>query len=363
MKNLSHYALNIFLIFLFICILCLPEAVYQGAQQGINTWVHHLLPALLPFFLIAELLISSGLIRYIGTCLEFIMRPLFRLPGEAALAVVLGFTSGFPMGAVLTASLYEQQLCTKEEAGRLAAFTNNASPLFLLIAVPITMLEQAHLGLLLLLAHYGANFILGLLLSLFSYFRNPYQAYSHQIHHSPKQSSAKLTLAALPELLALAIQKSLKNIFSIGGFVLFFSVLLALLDALLPHLSYIFTPFLEMTLGSNYLAQQPLPLCTKLMLISFVIGWSGLSIQLQVLSILKQFQIPAYFYLICRPLQGILAAFLTWFLFTYAPFLATVTLSFLPTPHFFITAVSFTPIALLSLIFLIPYGFLQQRKK
>ena len=41
------------------------------------------------------------------------------------------------------------------------------------------------------------------------------------------------------------------------------------------------TPLLEMTLGSNYIAKQNLPPILKLMLISFVIGWSGLSIQMQ----------------------------------------------------------------------------------
>ena len=70
------------------------------------------------------------------------MRPLFRLPGEAGFAVALGFTSGFPMGAILTASLKEQSLCTPQEAARLAAFTNNSSPLFLLISVPLSEKRQ-----------------------------------------------------------------------------------------------------------------------------------------------------------------------------------------------------------------------------
>jgi len=45
------------------------------------------------------------------------MRPVFKQPGAAGFVLAMGFTSGFPMGAVLTNKLYEKNLCTKEEAG------------------------------------------------------------------------------------------------------------------------------------------------------------------------------------------------------------------------------------------------------
>ena len=362
MKNLAHYSLLFFVLFLFLSTICFPQTVYQGALQGLETWAYHLVPSLLPFFIIAELFISAGLVRYLGVCLEPIMRPLFRLPGEAALAVVLGFTSGFPMGALLTASLYEQQLCTKEEAGRLVAFTNNASPLFLLIAVPLTMLEQPQWGFFLLAAHYGANLILGIFLGIFSCKLHPYQTYSHQIHHQNSPASPPLTMLHFPQMLTTAIQKGLKNIFSIGGFVLFFSILLALGNRLFPFLANFLTPLLEMTLGSNYIAKQNLPPILKLMLISFVIGWSGLSIQMQVLSILTPLKIPFHFYLICRPLQGTLAAFLVWGLYTFLPPLTPVGLEFsLLIPQSF-HAAFFPAIAFIFLTFWLPWGYIKKRK-
>ena len=51
----------------------------------------------------------------------------------------------------------------RESCDRLAAFTNNSSPLFLLIAVPVSMLHQPQLGILLLAAHDLANLTLGFL--------------------------------------------------------------------------------------------------------------------------------------------------------------------------------------------------------
>ena len=141
-----------------------PQAAYEGACRGLSTWSVHLLPSLLPFFIAADLLLSLGVVRFLGIILEPVMRPVFRLPGETGFALALGFTSGFPMGAVLTASLKEQNLCTAQEAARLAAFTNNSSPLFLLISVPVSMLHRPGLGILLLAAHYLANLTIGILL-------------------------------------------------------------------------------------------------------------------------------------------------------------------------------------------------------
>ena len=44
------------------------------------------------------------------------------------------------------------------------------------------------------------------------------------------------------------------------------------------------------------------------MIISFILGWSGLSIQAQVSSILAEQNISSRLYCLCRPIQGLLAA-------------------------------------------------------
>lgn len=330
---MKRFSALIFLL-LILCttamMLLYPQAAYQGACRGLETWSVHLVPSLLPFFIVADLLLSMGFVRFLGVLLEPIMRPLFRLPGEAGFAVALGFTSGFPMGAILTASLKEQQLCTAQEAARLAAFTNNSSPLFLLIAVPVSMLHCPQLGVLLLLAHYLANFTVGILLR----FTAPRAI--HQVVPSgllriavgqmlQYQAQHKQSIGAM---LGQAVQKGIRSIVNIGGFVLMFSVLLQLLQAsqLLQLLQQGFACLLrvlqldtqlaaalsaglfEMTLGAQTAAESRAPLLQQLMIISFILGWSGLSIQAQVSSILSGQKISSRLYCLCRPLQGLLAA-------------------------------------------------------
>ena len=330
MKRFSELFFMLLVLMITFLMLCYPEAAYEGACRGLSTWATHLLPSLLPFFIVADLLLSMGFVRFLGILLEPVMRPLFRLPGEAGFALALGFTSGFPMGAILTTSLKEQKLCTPQEAARLAAFTSNSSPLFLLISVPISMLHQPELGGLLLAAHYLANLTIGISLR----FLAPAEPASIQPRHLFRTAVLEMRRYQITHrqpagsILGQAVQKGIDSIVKIGGFVLLFSVLLSLFQKanilnllerffagiltvmqISPQLSAALSAGLfEMTLGAQTASQCQASLLEQLMIISFILGWSGLSIQAQVSSILAGQNISSRLYCLCRPIQGLLAA-------------------------------------------------------
>ena len=75
-----------------------PSLAYQSATRGLELWWTVVTPALLPFFFISELLMEMNISRYLSYAMSPLMRPLFNLPGCAALAVALGFCSGFRCG-------------------------------------------------------------------------------------------------------------------------------------------------------------------------------------------------------------------------------------------------------------------------
>ena len=58
-----------------------PGETVNAVANGFKLWYNILVPALLPFFIIAELMVNVGLVRFIGVMLEPIMRPIFKLPG------------------------------------------------------------------------------------------------------------------------------------------------------------------------------------------------------------------------------------------------------------------------------------------
>ena len=366
MRKLIFCSEAIVLLLLFFLLLTSPQTAFDGAMRGIKLWALTLVPSILPFLILAEILLSSGLVGYLGKFLEPLMRPLFHLPGSCGFGVALGFTSGFPMGAVAASSLVRNNLCSPEQAARLAAFTNNSSPLFLLAAIAVGLLNRPEVGIVLLFAHYGANLLLGLILGRFSPKPPP----------QPKQA-LHLNSQSLGSMLSQSVRQGLTSILNIGGFVTLFSVIIALLEQagffdifnLLwqPLLNWLHFPqttaqglsfgMVEMTLGVQETASGEASLLVKLLLISFILGFSGLSVQAQVCAILAQENISGKYFLLLRPLHGLLSALLTlplfYFLYSHPQ---EVSLSFneavTSSPilsSFFIT---FLPLALLMLTFL-----------
>ncbi|MFZ7104492.1 MAG: sporulation integral membrane protein YlbJ [Peptococcaceae bacterium] len=341
-KNIFFSFLAFLAIILTGLMIIYPQATFTGANHGLKTWVTVLVPALLPFFIIADILVEIGVVNFLGVLLEPLMRPLFRLPGAAGFVLAMGFTSGFPMGAVLTNTLYEKDLVKKEEAARLIAFTNNSSPLFLLVAIPVGMFNNPQLGLLLLISHYLANILLGILLGLLpnSFRKNiGISARKDNILKKSIQELMKIQRQVKPlgSILGNSVSKSMQNIFFIGGFVVFFAVLIEVFKvtgifALLTKLSAflislvglnqglgeaVTTGFFEMTLGAQTASKINASLIEQLMVVSLILGWSGLSIQAQVSSIAAKNEIPIKFYLCGRIFQGLAAFTLTALLFKH----------------------------------------------
>src|SRR5690625_2743361 len=120
-----------------------PQEVFEASIQGLNLWWEIVFPALLPFFIMSELLISLGAISIIGVLFEPIMRPLFNVPGAGSLALIMGLASGYPTGAKITAQLREEGKLSREEAERLVSFTNASSPLFIFGAIAVGFFHDA----------------------------------------------------------------------------------------------------------------------------------------------------------------------------------------------------------------------------
>lgn len=320
-----------------------PQETVTAAGIGCKLWFTILLPALLPFFIVAELMVSLGFVNFLGVILEPVMRPIFRLPGCSSLVVVMGFTSGFPIGAVLSRKLYDEKLLTADETERLVSFTNNSSPLFILGAVGVGMFASPAIGYLLAFSHYLSNILLGVLWR----FRASPQSSRINPNKQPLLQEACQTFLqhhnprGIGALLGDAIKNSLNNILAIAGFVIIFSVLTRMLavwgimDGVALILSYIFKslslPYqvayglgmgmFEITLGTRtvVLASQA-DLLYKLLAVSGVLAFSGFSIIAQVMSVMAGTPVRLSFYVLSRLIQITLSLMIT--LFTYKTLVA-----------------------------------------
>ncbi len=251
------------------------------------------------------------------------MKPVFNVPGESAIAIIMGIISGYPVGAKVVCNLYDNKICSKSEAERLLAFTNNSGPIFILGSVGVSLLGNVELGKILLISHILSSFIVGF---IFRFWKRDQVDLTFRNYKS--ESKELIRVSNLGEILGDAIKKSISTILLIGGFVVLFSVVVSILSSLeiLTNLAYflakfgipydlslsILTGIIELTNGiqvasTAYLA-FPVP-C--LLTCSFLLGFGGLSVLLQVFSIIakSKLSIKSYFY--GKTLQGILSVFLT----------------------------------------------------
>lgn len=272
-----------------------------------------LIPALAPFFFLTELLLALGVAHGFATLANPLMRPLFRLPGSAALVVVLGFLSGYPVAAKLAAAMVREQLLSEEEAERVVCFATTADPLFLAGAVVTGFLALPALIPLAALAHYGSALALGFALRYRvapAVARNKHTPYSQSLLRAATEAMRRAR-SPLPirTLMSTALHHTARLLVLICGLVIVFAVLVDLL-ALVPseHLHALSSIFLEVSIGAQFVSTMPMSSMMQLALASFVVAWGGLSVHVQIASIISNMRFRYGIFILCRMIHGLLAA-------------------------------------------------------
>ena len=332
-------------LFIAVILVMYPEQAVKSSLRGLHIWWDVVFPALLPFFITAEMMMGFGVVHFLGVLLEPLMRPIFRVPGAGAFVMAVGLISGNPMGAKLTARLREQKLVSKEEGERLISFTSTAGPLFIFGAVAVGFFENKSVGLLLAIAHYVSAFIVGFSMRFYEKQATPTPppgikkgfilSRAIQAMHRARIQDGR----TLGQLIGQSVTSAIQTLLLIGGFIMMFSVLTHLINyvgvtAPLVHgISKILTYFsfpselsesilvglFEITVGSQIASTVDLsvPLVFKLAIVSLIIGWNGLSIHAQIASMISRTDIRYYPYFAAKILHGLLAALITIIIFPF----------------------------------------------
>ncbi|SFS92226.1 sporulation integral membrane protein YlbJ [Paenibacillus sp. 453mf] len=330
---------------LIICIFMMfyPAAVWNAGVRGLSIWWDVLFPSLFPFFVISELLLGLGIVHFTGTLLHPLMRPVFRIPGTGGFVAAISYASGYPIGAKLTAKLWEKKQITRDEGERLVAFTTTSDPIFLIGAVSVGFFQLPAVAVMLAIAHYGAGLIVGLLMRFHG--KKDSTAESEQPVDKPHRLRGALEAMhkariedgrTMGELLRQAIQSSLQLITVVGGLVVFFCVILEVFTqaglmtgmyhtvelmlktlGLPPEISQSLVGGLfEVTLGARYAGTlAEIPLMYKVAAAACVLSWGGLSVHAQVVSILNPTPLRYAPFLIARLVHALLSGmivFLCW---------------------------------------------------
>lgn len=303
-------------IYILMGLVLMPELCMGAAIKGINLCLSIVVPSLFPFFICSKILVKNGFAQSVSKPLHFMMRPLFNVPGCGAFAFVIGILSGCPVGAKTVTDMYADNMCTHTEAQRMLCFCNNSGPLFIIGSVAIGMLGFKEIGAILYVSHIISAIIIGIVMSFYKR--------REIVKYIPQYNIEKNT-----DILTKSVSESVSLTGYVCGFVIFFAVAIEILKQsgfvdIIAHgfdnkniISGLLYGMCEMTNGISALSNlriTPTLLCA----VSFVAGFGGLSIILQVYGIIKKHNLSVLVFSAAKFLQGIISAFITYLLLAYS---------------------------------------------
>lgn len=355
----------------FIMMLCLlivlivkyPQISINSAKDGINLWIFVILPSMLPFFIINDLLISLRVPENISKLFTPFARVIFNTSGYGAYAFIMSIFSGYPTGAKIVADLIKDKKISTIEGQKILTFSSTSGPLFIIGVVGATMLGNANAGYLLILAHISGAIING---AVFSILLGRGTKYVVKIERAKKYDKS------ISEMLANAILNSFVTCGLIGGYIILFSVIIALLNKIeffkifssilttifyIPiHISDLISNFLQASLeisnGAKILTSMPIHMDQKLLLLSFIIAFSGISIIGQVSSIISRTDLSLGIYIFSKISHGILSAVFCYIFIHVNLFNLQTTTSVFNRSHFISNIPLLLELLLLLLLFL-----------
>lgn len=330
--SLKKYFFTILFFIFLISLILFSSSNIQAAKNGLILWAEAVVPSLFPFFIASDLLCKTNLISICGRYLGKFMRPLFNLPGEAIIAIIIGTISGYPVGAKIVCQLENSHKLSKEEAERLVAFSNNSGPLFILGTVGITLFANRTIGILLLTSHIIASISVGILYRFWSpKTQNKLNSNLKTINISNNSSniSTSISFRNLGESIGNSIKNSIQSILLVGGFIVLFSVILSIfknsgifsyltsIDSFINLPMYFSESFasglLELTNGIKAISELSFEnISLKIVSASFLLGFGGISILLQVFSIISKNHLSIKPYFIGKIFQAIFSSIYTY---------------------------------------------------
>lgn len=307
---------------LLVSLVVFPAEMLNAAADGLKLWFNIVFPSLFPFMVGINILTALGAADFMGKLFSPIMKPLFNVSGVGAYPFVMGIFSGYPVGAKITADLRENNKLTQREAQIIMSFSNNPGPLFVLGTVASGMLVCPTAGYFMMLVIFLSSVTTGIVFRCI-YKTNTVNISSRIIKNNNSHKNINIKLGYL---MGESVRSSIETITQVGGFIILFSVITRALSitGALGYISGLISSLLhntinsgsvngyiagiiEMTNGSKLISSSSGSFSEKVILITSVLSFGGISILAQTISILGKTDIKIGVYIISKIINSLFA--------------------------------------------------------
>ena len=303
-----HPALTIPILILFFSMLSFPQTVFTGASYGLVLWFRHVLPTLLPYMVLINILIRTPALHWICRITSTFLCPLLGTSYYGTFAVLTGFLCGYPMGAKTTSDLLNVNKISRSEASYLLSFCNNTSPAFILSYVVAQNMKERNLCIPFFLILTFTPLMLSFIFRLF--YRLPESSCSFPQVTPGSFSNPSESIS--DSFLDRCILNAFESVTKVGGYMMMFSVLIQLLASVLPNtiFSLLLYSSLEISTGIRLLFSSALYTTEKIILCAFLTSFGGWCCIAQTYSMISSSQLPILPYITAKLVTALVTSLL-----------------------------------------------------
>lgn len=306
-KNSNKWLTRIIVIFFACLILLFPLPSFEGAKSGLLLWFNTVLPTLLPFIIVSNLVINTGIANLLGKFLYPVFHLVFRVSPNGCYPALIGLLSGIPVGAKAISDLVDSNNLDVNEGQYILSFSNNPSPIFIMTYIAISQLHMPSIRFHLIFINYISGVISGLI-----YFKliptvmtnrlkiaNRHNYSVCSLKSDKALSSREKSIQFDFKIFDRAIMDGFEVVTKVGGYIILFSIPAKILSASKFINSYIkdlFISLLEITTGINHISNNSYNIKIKIVLIVAITAFGGISALAQTHSVINNSRLSIFTY-------------------------------------------------------------------
>ena len=286
--------------------------IFDAAKSGLMLWFEQLIPSLLPFMICSNLLISlldnTSSYREKERGFSKILQKITGLTPLGFYVLFMGHFCGYPAGGKITADLYTRNKISKKEADYLLMIANQSSPAFLASYFVSYILDQPKLIIPIFAIFYSSTIITAIFIRIFSF----------KTESVSNDFLCADTKRSFMQILDYSIIDAFSTMVRVGGYVILFSILSALIGRLLAgtgSIKYLLISLLEVTNGLSLLKTAPLDTHMRWLVMMACTAFGGLSVMAQIKGMLVGTSLSIKPYLIGKCIYTIVVVILSELLF------------------------------------------------
>lgn len=271
-----------------LLLLIFPTISLKGAKTGLMLWFQTVLPTLLPFMIVSNLIMQLRVTDCLTSFFYPTLGKLLGLSKPGCYPFLIGMLSGYPVGAKACADLIESNQISMEEGQYLLCFCNNASPMFVISFIAMQCLNVKEHPFLILGIVYGSAILTGVIYRVVHKKDFVNQKQVNRLTVSATSTTVPTRKPAFA-ILDQTILSAFEILVKVGGYIILFSIL----AEIVLHLTFIpvtaryfLIGFLEITTGSAAISFAGFSFTKKIILTNALTAFGGLSSHAQTYSVI-----------------------------------------------------------------------------